>query len=101
ANPDIARSAQLDLSLSPLPPQAGAAFAMPEPLDAPEVPTVMAPGEVRVLAYAPSVPVIRPTCAASVPDPVTVVTTRIAIEALAPSAPYGHPAVERLVGEAG
>ena len=99
ANPDIGRSAQLDLSLSPLPPQAGAAFAMPEPLDARELPTLMAPGEVRVLAYAPSVPVIRPTCAASVPDPMAVVTTRIAIEALAPSVPYGNLPVKRLVGE--
>ena len=33
ANPDIGRSAPIDLSLSPLPPQAGAPFAMPKPLD--------------------------------------------------------------------
>ena len=36
----------------------GAPFAMPKPLD---VPAPMAPGEVRVLAYAPSEPVIQPT----------------------------------------
>jgi starch synthase (maltosyl-transferring) len=123
-NPDLARSAPLDLALSPLPPQAGAAFATPEPLDAPDteapdtgapdtgapatdapdmaasMASPMAPGEVRVLAYAPSAPVIRPAGARSVPDPLTVVATRIAIEALAPSVPYGNLAVKRLVGEA-
>jgi starch synthase (maltosyl-transferring) len=96
ANPDIGRSAQIDLSLSPLPPQAGAPFAMPKPLD---VPALMAPGEVRVLAYAPSEPVIQPTGALGVPDPLSAVAMRIAIEALAPSVPGGNLAVKRLVGE--
>jgi starch synthase (maltosyl-transferring) len=96
ANPDIGRSAQLNLSLSPLPPQAGAAFGMPKPLD---VPAWMAPGEVRVLAYAPSEPVIQPIGAPGVPDPLRVVATRIAIEALAPSVPDGNLGLKRLVGE--
>ncbi len=49
ANPDIGRAAPLGLSVSPLPPQAGAAFAIketPEGADAP-----LDPGEVRIHFY--------------------------------------------------
>ncbi len=99
ANPDITRNARLDLPLSPLPPQAGAAFAMPEPLDAPDMAAAMAPGEVRVLAYASSDPVVQPAGGASIPDPLSAAATRIAIEAVAPSVPDGNLALKRLVGE--
>ena len=49
ANPDIGRVAPLGLSVSPLPPQAGAALALEEPLEDADAP--MDPGEVRVLVY--------------------------------------------------
>ncbi len=82
ANPDIVRSVPLDLPLSPLPPQAGAAFATPEPLDAPDATTPMAPGEVRVLAYSRGDPVIQLSATEAVPDRLGAAATRIAIEAL-------------------
>jgi starch synthase (maltosyl-transferring) len=102
ANPDIGRTAALDLPLSPLPPQAGAAFAPPEPLDAPDAPDLaapMAPGEVRVLACVAAAPVIPVADVAPLPDPQSAAATRIAIEALAPSVPGGSLAVKRLAGE--
>ena len=58
ANPDIGRIVPVGLSVSPLPPQAGAALALEEPREDADAP--MAPGEVRVLAYAPTRPVIHP-----------------------------------------
>ena len=61
----------------------------------------MAPGEVRVLAYVPSEPVIQPTGAAGVPDPLSAVATRIAIEALAPSVPDGNLRGEAAGGRTG
>ena len=79
------RTAPLGRPLSPLPPQAGAAFAMPEPLDASDMAAPMAPGEVRVLAYAASDNVVRPASCPSIPDPLRTAATRIAIEAVAPT----------------
>ena len=58
ANPDIGRVVPVGLSVSPLPPQAGAALALEEARDDADAP--MDPGEVRVLAYAPTRPVIHP-----------------------------------------
>jgi starch synthase (maltosyl-transferring) len=99
ANPDITRAAPLGVPLAPLPPQAGAAFAEPEPIEAADLTAPMAPGEVRVLAYAPGVPVIRATGPVDVPGPTDAAATRIAIEAIAPEVPHGNLPVKRLVGE--
>ena len=103
ANPDIAGGAPLDLplglSLTPLPPQAGAAFAAPEPLDGSDMAAPLAPGEVRVLAYVPADPVMQPAAAFVAPDRLDAAATRIAIEALTPAVPGGSLAVKRLVGE--
>ena len=57
ANPDTGRAAPLGLSVSPLPPQAGAAFMLKEPLAGADAP--MDPGEVRVLVYASSAQPVR------------------------------------------
>jgi starch synthase (maltosyl-transferring) len=58
ANPDIGRIVPVGLSVSPLPPQAGAPLALAETREDADAP--MDPGEVRVLAYAPTRPVIHP-----------------------------------------
>jgi starch synthase (maltosyl-transferring) len=99
ANPDITRTTPLGLHLSPLPPQAGAAFAKPQALDGSDIAAPMAPGEVRVLAYAPTDHVVQPAVGAGSPDPLSAAFARIAIEAIAPSLPDGNLAVKRLVGE--
>ncbi len=98
-NPDIAAAAPLPLHLAPLPPQAGAAFGLPKPLDgATDAITPLAPGEVRVFAYARLPDIIQ----ASNPAPVeraSMAARRIAIEAIAPAVPDGDFAVKRVVGE--
>jgi starch synthase (maltosyl-transferring) len=100
ANPDTGQNAPVDLPRSPLPPQAGAAFAMVAPLDAPDPPTApMDPGEVRVLAYAVTAPIVYPTVHDRDLDPVHIAATRIAIEDIEPVVPDGAFAVKRLVGE--
>jgi starch synthase (maltosyl-transferring) len=99
ANPDTNRTTPLALGLSPLPPQAGAAFATPRPLDASDPAASMAPGEVRILAYAPSDPVQCSSARGYIPDPLSAAATRIAIEAIAPSVPDGDLAVKQLVGD--
>jgi starch synthase (maltosyl-transferring) len=98
-NPDLAASAPLPLHLEPLPPQAGAAFALAEPLDAPTTPTpALEPGEVRVLAYARLPEILQTSNIARVErGPMTA--TRIAIEAIAPAVPDGDFPVKRVVGE--
>jgi starch synthase (maltosyl-transferring) len=97
ANPDLGRDARLDLSISPLPPQAGAAFALKQPLDGADAP--MAPGEVRVLVYEAAPPVIHPRAADTDLSPTRLTAGRIAIEAVQPQVPDGAFAVKRLVGE--
>ena len=98
ANPDIGRTAQLRLSVSPLPPQAGAAFALketPEGADA-----ALDPGEVRTHFYPSSGrPVEHPLVRDKDLDPLRLEATRIAIEAVEPRVPDGAFAVKHLVGE--
>ncbi len=98
ANPDIGRAAPLGLSLSPLPPQAGAAFTLEEPPEGADAPLV--PGEVRILHYAsPAQPVVHPLVRDKDLDPNRLAAARIAIEAVRPRVPDGAFAVKRLVGE--
>jgi starch synthase (maltosyl-transferring) len=98
ANPDLGRTTPLGLSVSPLPPQAGAAFTLREPLEGADQP--MAPGEVRVLLYASSArPVLQSRVHDTDLDPSRLFATRIAIEAIQPRVPDGMFAVKRLVGE--
>jgi starch synthase (maltosyl-transferring) len=98
ANPDTGRTAPLGLSVSPLPPQAGAAFTLKEPLEGADAP--MAPGEVRVLVYAsPAQPVRHRLVRDQDLDPQRLAATRIAIEAIQPRVPDGAFAVKRVVGE--
>jgi starch synthase (maltosyl-transferring) len=98
ANPDTGRAAPLGLSVSPLPPQAGAAFTLKEPLKGADAP--MAPGEVRVLVYAsPAQPVRHRLVRDQDLDPQRLAATRIAIEAIQPRVPDGAFAVKRVVGE--
>ena len=59
----------------------------------------MAPGEVRVLAYAPTRPVIHPIVRDEDLHPSRLAATRIAIEAILPQVPDGAFAVKRLVGD--
>jgi starch synthase (maltosyl-transferring) len=98
ANPDIGRAAPLGLSVSPLPPQAGAAFALkdiPQGADA-----SLAPGEVRTHFYpSPAQPVRHSLVCDNDLDPLRLAATRIAIEAVEPRVPDGAFAVKRLVGE--
>jgi starch synthase (maltosyl-transferring) len=97
ANPDIGRVAPLGMSVSPLPPQAGAALALDEAHEDADAP--MDPGEVRVLAYVPTRPVIHPVVRDAELHPSRMATARIAIEAVLPQVPDGAFAVKRLVGE--
>ena len=98
-NPDLGRPAPVDLPLSPLPPQAGVALVLEEAEDAPhEAIAPMTPGEVRVLAYAPTAPAIQPAREREL-DPHYAAVTRIAIEDIRPVVPDGAFAVKRLAGE--
>ena len=97
ANPDIGRIVPVGLSVSPLPPQAGAALALEETREDADAP--MDPGEVRVLAYAPTRPVIHPVVRDEELHPSRLAAARIAIEAILPQVPDGAFAVKRLVGE--
>ena len=99
-NPDLAAAAPLPLRLVPLPPQAGAAFGPEETLDAPDdAAGSLAPGEVRVVAYARLPAIVQAGDIAPIERPATT-ATRIAIEAIAPAVPDGDYAVKRVVGEA-
>ena len=98
ANPDIGRIVPVGLSVSPLPPQAGAALALEETREDADAP--MDPGEVRVLAYAPTRPVIHPIVRDHDLHRSRLAAARIAIEAVLPQVPDGAFAVKRLVGEA-
>ena len=98
ANPDTGRAAPLGLSVSPLPPQAGAAFMLKEPLAGADAP--MDPGEVRVLVYASSAQPVRHRVVRDQDlDPSRLAAARIAIEAIQPRVPDGAFAVKRVVGE--
>jgi starch synthase (maltosyl-transferring) len=97
ANPDAARGVALGLSVSPPPPQAGAAFALEPPLD--DVDAAMGPGEVRVLVYARTPPVIYPMVRDEDLRSSQLAAMRIAIETIRPCVPDGAFAVKCLVGE--
>jgi starch synthase (maltosyl-transferring) len=96
-NPDLARSAAVDLPLSPLPPQAGAAFVVQGPAEGHDAP--MAPGEVRTLACASTEPVVRPLVSDEDLQPARMAAQRIGIEAVQPQVPGGSFALKRVVGE--
>ena len=98
-NPDPGATAALPLPLAPLPPQAGAAFGAPKVLyGCPDAIAPLAPGEVRVLAYTRPPAITRTAPAPALArDP--AVSTRIAIERIAPSVPDGDYAAKRVVGE--
>ena len=99
-NPGLAAPAPLPISLFPLPPQAGAAFSPPEPLDeGTDAIVPLAPGEVRVLTYAKASAIGQANHLADL-DRAAELATRIAIESIAPSVPDGDYAVRRVVGEA-
>jgi len=98
-NTDPGAPAPLPVGLAPLPPQVGAAFARPEPVDDPtDTAAPLAPGEVRVLTYARA-PVIASAAALPPLEHDAAVATRIAIEAITPSVPDGDYAAKRVVGE--
>jgi starch synthase (maltosyl-transferring) len=97
-NTDLAAPALLPLSLAPLPPQAGAAFGPPEPLDgAQDAITALAPAEIRILTYARAPAITGAGVADVAREP--MMARRIAIEAIAPSVPGGDFAAKRVVGE--
>jgi starch synthase (maltosyl-transferring) len=99
-NPDTSQPAPIDLPLSPLPPQAGAALGLVDAIDAPNGTTMMmTPGEVRVLDYAPTAPTILPVARDRDLDPHHSAVTRIAIEDIQPVVPDGAFALKRVVGE--
>ncbi|MEJ0019839.1 MAG: alpha-1,4-glucan--maltose-1-phosphate maltosyltransferase [Acetobacteraceae bacterium] len=101
ANPDTTREAAVGLALSPLPSWAGAAFVP----DAPQVAEAeaggasLAAGEVRVLAYVRTAPVVQPTVRDADLAADRLIAERIAIEAVEPAVPDGAFAVKRLVGD--
>jgi starch synthase (maltosyl-transferring) len=97
ANPDLGRGVPLGLSVSPLPPRAGAALILEETREDADAP--MAPGEVRVLGYAPTRPVTYPIVHDTDLDARELAAARIAIEAILPQVPDGAFAVKRLVGD--
>ncbi len=100
ANPDTRRDSVLDHAISPLPPQAGAALMLVQPLDGGDTPgTLLHPGEVRVLAYEPTELIVHPLVRDGDLDPVRLSAARIAIENVQPCVPDGAFAVSRLVGE--
>jgi starch synthase (maltosyl-transferring) len=100
ANTDLAREADIDMALSPLPPSAGAAWVMAEPIDPPVVQAEpMLPGEVRIFAYETTKPIAYAKGGIAVPDTKRAVAARIGIEAITPSVPDGDFAVKRLMGE--
>jgi starch synthase (maltosyl-transferring) len=96
-NPDIARMARLSLSVASLPPQAGAALTLETMLEDADAP--MNAGEVRVLAYVPAKPLIRPAVRDQDLQPARLAGARIAIEAVRPQVSDGMFAVKRLVGD--
>jgi starch synthase (maltosyl-transferring) len=96
-NPDLARSAPVELPLSPLPPQAGAAFVVEGKVEGQD--TAMAPGEVRILACASTEPVVRPVVSDADLQLAGMAAQRIGIEAVQPQVPGGSFAVKRVVGE--
>src|SRR5206468_9447229 len=100
-NPDPGRAGAIELSLRPLPPAAGGAFAVGAPLDGAGPPAAaLKPGEVRVLAAEPLPPVLlqakgeRPSIEAAIAAP------RIVVERLAPAVDHGRFPVKRAAGEA-
>ncbi|HTW72491.1 MAG TPA: maltotransferase domain-containing protein [Acetobacteraceae bacterium] len=98
-NPDLGAAVPLPLPLAPLPPQAGAAFGLSEPIDGcTDAMSPLSPGEVRVLSYMRA-PVIAETGQAPKLERNTGVSTRIAIEKIAPLVPDGDYAAKRVVGE--
>lgn len=100
ANPDIAQAARIEHRISPLPPQAGAALIVTEPLDGAGMPpTSLDAGEVRVLACAATEPVAQPVTREPALDRHSLAARRIAIEAIAPTVPDGPFAVKRVVGD--
>jgi len=96
-NPDLARSAPVDLALSPLPPQSGAAFVLQGPSDGDDA--AMAPGEVRALAYTLTEPVVSPLVCDVDLQSARMLAQRIGIEAVQPQVPGGQFAIKRVVGE--
>ncbi len=84
---------------SALPPQAGAAFGSPTPLDPRiELDSPLEPGEVRVIAYH------RPRDVVQSPPPdldmAAIAASRVALEAVSPTVPDGDFPVKTIVGAA-
>jgi starch synthase (maltosyl-transferring) len=96
-NPNLARCTPVDLPLSPLPPQAGAAFVVQDQADDTDGP--MAPGEVRTLACGSTEPVVRQLVSDQDLQSARLAAQRIAIEAVQPQVTGGSFAVKRVVGE--
>src|SRR5262249_26002665 len=86
-----------DIPISPLPPRAGVALALEQRHAGADAP--MEVGEVRVLSYAPSKPVVHPLVADRDLHRQPLADARIGIEAISPQAPEGAFAVKRLVGD--
>ncbi|OJW27522.1 MAG: hypothetical protein BGO51_21805 [Rhodospirillales bacterium 69-11] len=88
------------LSEDALPPQAGAAFGEPTPLDSSSAPSApLGPEEVRVLAYRRLGNVEAPALPAA-PDAAEMMRTRVAIEAVTPSVPDDDFPVKWIAGAA-
>ena len=100
ANPDTSHEQPIDMPLSPLPPQAGAALTLTEAIDRAGPPPVrMQPGEVRVLRYSSTEPISHSATSANDLARQRLVSSRIAIENVQPTVPDGDFAVKSLVGQ--
>ena len=93
ANPDVTREAVIEMPLSPLPPTSGGAFVLAEACNK----AALRAGEVRVLVYKATTPVVHPSEQRL--ERHSIVAGRIAIEAIQPQVPDGPFAVKRLVGD--
>jgi starch synthase (maltosyl-transferring) len=98
ANPDIDREMPVDIRVTPLPSNAGAALALQKPLDGADAP--MSAGEVRTLFYAPTELILSRLVRDDDLDASRLSAARIAIEAIEPRVPDGAFAVKRVVGDA-
>ena len=98
-NPALEHGAGVPVSLSPLPPEAGAPLGSPRPLDGDADPAApLSPGEVRILLYGRAADITGALPAGPV-EREPMEETRIAIEAIEPIVPGGDYAVKRVVGD--
>lgn len=96
-NPDFQHARPIGIPIAPLPPCAGAAFDLVHASGDADAP--MAPGEVRVLCYAPTQRVVQPIVQDSDLRASFLTATRIGIEQVRPQLLEAGFAVKRIIGE--